>query len=297
MTFQPHPSRAGWLALGATLVLSAAAIYMLGILSRQTTPPHIFQALAAALVAGSLALMTMYWAAVGLNLRYHLDRNGIVIQWGVARQYIPFNNILEIVPGNAITATPTFKGINLAGLRFGRGELPGYSRLRYRTTAPLEQSLLVVTARISYVISPQQPEQFIRAWQSRQQLGPTQDWIEGLSRRWPFDTPLVTDLLALWLLALGAMLLLALFGFISLSYAALPAALPIHFDSLGRADRIAPRIFLFTLPAAGAIVWSLNLLLGGFIYRREPVGAYLLWGSTLIMLLCLWLALFTIIGA
>ena len=98
------------------------------------------------------------------------------------------------------------------------------------------------------------------------------------------------------MLGSAALLLLALLGYISLNYLDFPQALPIHFDSLGRADRIASRVFLFTLPAAGAIVWGINFILGSLIYRREKIGAYLLWGSTIAMQLGLWMALLTIIA-
>lgn len=296
MTFRPYPSRAGWIALGAALVFAVLVLLLLNSVSRPETPAQFFQAVIGLLVALGLTLTALYWAVAALNLQYHLNRNGIIIQWGFTRQYIPFSHILDIVPGHVLEETPTFKGLNLAGLRFGWGKLAGYSPLRFRTTAPPADSLVVITPQATYVISPQRPEGFINAWRARKTLGPTQQWSQSISRRWPFDTPLISDVLALWLLGLGALLLLALFGFISLSYSALPAALPIHFDSLGRADRIAPKVFLFTLPAAGAIVWAINLVFGGFAYRREQVGAYLLWGSTIVMMLCLWVALFTITG-
>ena len=65
-------------------------------------------------------------------------------------------------------------------------------------------------------------------------------------------------------------------------------------QSKRRADRIADKLVLFTLPAAGAIVWLTNAILGSLIYRREKVAAYLLWGSSIAMQLCLWVAVLTI---
>jgi uncharacterized membrane protein len=85
------------------------------------------------------------------------------------------------------------------------------------------------------------------------------------------------------------------FGYLTLNFADLPASLPIHFNSLGQADRIANKSALFTLPLAGALVFILNGLLGGMVYGRDKVAAYLLWGSALMMQVCLWIALLTII--
>jgi uncharacterized membrane protein len=96
------------------------------------------------------------------------------------------------------------------------------------------------------------------------------------------------------LLGAAAAVYLALIGYLSLIYADLPAALPIHFDALGQADRIAEKSTLLTLPAAGGIVLGLNAILGSFIYRWDTVAAYLLWGSAIVMQVFLWIAVLTI---
>ncbi len=297
MRFQPYPTRSGFLSLGATVFCGVVAGYLLLLLLHKNTPPQIFQTLLGLLVMLILTGLAAHWTFVAFKLRYHLNRNGVAIQWGLGQQRIPFNNILQIVQGNSVSNLPTFRGINIGGLRFGRGELDNYGTLKYHTTASLSDSLLIITPGQTYVISPQQPEQFLKAWQARQNLGPTQEWVEGFRRWRPFDPPLLTDRLAWWLLGMAALLLVSLLGFISLFYPELPGALPIHFDNLGRADRIAPKIFLFTLPVAGGIVWGINLILGSLIYRRERVGAYLLWGSTILVQLGLWIALLTITAA
>jgi uncharacterized membrane protein len=115
-----------------------------------------------------------------------------------------------------------------------------------------------------------------------------------MRRNWPLNIPLLVDPLTWWLLGTAALICLSLFGYLSLRYPELSPSLPIHFDNFGRADRIVDKLTLFTLPVTGATVWVINAFLGSLIYRREKVAAYLLWGSTVFMQLCLWVAVLTI---
>ncbi len=294
MTFRPYPTRSGFIFLAVALAAGAICVVLIWLLFRQSDWAGFFQLFVALLIALAATGLALYWAVVAFKLHYHLNRNGLAIQWGLAQQRIPFASIKAIITGQNITALSNFKGFNLAGLQIGRAETAEYGPVRIRATAGLNNSLLVVAADQCYLISPRQPEAFIKAWQVRQPLGPTQQWSAGLYRSGLFGHPLLTDPLAGVLLGAAFLVYLSLFGYLSLIFADLPAALPIHFNALGQADRIASKSALLTLPAAGAIVLGLNALLGTFIYRREKVAAYLLWGSAIVMQLFLWVALLTL---
>ena len=294
MTFQPYPARSNFIFLGIAVLFGAITIFLITLLPQQIDRLDTFQLLVGLLATLALTGIALYWALIAFRLQYDLNRNGLVIRWGLARQIIPFDSIEKIVPGQSLSPSPEFGGYNLAGLRFGRGAWTGYGQVKIFTTAPPANSLLVATPDQAYLISPHDPDEFLTAWQVRQGLGPTQKWSTGVQRSWPLSHPLFTDPLAWWLLGVAVVAFLALFGYLSLIFADLPPALPIHFNALGRADRIADKSALFTLPAAGAIVLGLNTLLGSLIYRREKVAAYLLWGSAVVVQLCLWIALRTI---
>ncbi len=296
MTFNAVSSHSRVYLLVGTLLGALLTFASVDSLFQQTEPPGMFLALAVTLAALTATLLLGYLALITLNLRYQLNRNGLTIYWGVVRQRIPFEHIQQIVPAPERAGEMAFQGINLGGLRLGRGTLNGHGPLLLKGAGSLEQSLLVITPERAYLISPAEPARLQKAWADRQPLGPTQQWHEDARPLWPFNTPLLGDQLAWSLIAGGVLLLIGLLGYISLNYPELPVTLPIHFDSLGRADRIAPKVFLFTLPAVGAIVWLTNFLLGSLIYRRERLGAYLLWGSTAAVQLSLWVALFTITG-
>jgi len=265
MSFRPYATYSGFIALGIAVVSGMAAIWLIASLLQQDDPTELFKLLVTLLVALGLTVAALYWTLIAFRLDYHLNRNGLAIQWGLGQQRIPIKAIEEVVPGKDIIVPATFRGINLGGLRFGWGDVAGYGPLKFQTTASLTQSLLVVTANQSYVISPRQPDAFLKAWHARQELGPTQQWTSQVRREWPFNSPLLADSLTWWLVGIAALLWLALLGYIALSYPDLPPSVPISFNSLGRADRIADKAALFTLPTAGVIVWLVNAFLGSLI--------------------------------
>lgn len=295
MAFQPYPTRSGFVALGIAILSGIIITLLLDSLTRQHDLPNAFGLIAWLLLAVISFLMTLYWAIIAFNLRYHLDRNGLAIQWGPSRYLIPFNQIKTIIPGKNLSTLPTFRGVNLAGLRYGRGKLAEYGHLTFHTTTDFADSLIIVTPHHSYVISPDQPENFIKAWQLRQTIGPTQQWSMGLNRNRLLKTPLITDRLAQILLGISALLCFALLGYLAFVFSDLPTSLPIRFNDLGEPSRIVEKSVLVLFPAVGVAVMALNALLGTFVYTKENVAAYLLWGSTILVQMSLWIALLYII--
>jgi len=310
MTFQPYPTRSGFVALVIAVLAGAAAVYLLNVILQfnQELLADIavmfkldivsttFLLLVGCLLGLIVAVIAIYWIVITVKLNYQLDRNGLTIQWGLTQYRIPFDTIEMVTSGQEMSATVQFWQINFTGLRFGRGWVNDGHPLKFRTTASLSNSLLVTTPNQTYVISPRQPERFLQAWQDRQTLGPTQDWSTTVHRSWPLNSPLLADQLAWWFLGIAALLWLALAGYLALNYTDLPASLPIHFNALGRADRITGKTILFVLPAAGATVWLANALLGELVYLKEKLAAYFLWAGALVMQVCLGVALRMIMG-
>ena len=296
MSFQPRPTYSGFIFLAVALFSGLTTLLLLGLLLERSDPAELINVLVGLVFALGLTVAALYWALVVFRLDYYLSRNGLAIRWGWGQLRIPLNRIERVVPGKDLSRPPTFRGVNLAGLHLGRGELDEDGPVSFRTTAPLAQSLLVVTANQAFVISPQNPDAFLKAWQLRRELGPTQQWTVQVRRQWPFNLPLLNDPLTWWLLGIAALICLALYGYISYRFEQIPPSLPIHFNSLGQADRIADKNVLFLLPAAGGLVLIVNTLLGSIVYHREKLATYLLWGSSVVMQLCLWVAALTIIG-
>lgn len=294
MNFSPHPTRSGFIFLALALLAGLLAVVLINLLPRQSDLSRVFMVAAGTIVAVVAVGFTLYWAVLAFQLHYYLSRNGLVIRWGLAQLRIPLDNIQAIVPGDALPASPTFVGLNIAGLRLGWGQLADYGRVKFHTTAAWAESLFVITPQQTYVISPNQPDQFLQAWQARQSLGPTQSWSADRQWGWPFNYPILTDRLTWWLLGLAFVAGLALLGYLATIFAGLPRSLPIHFDAFGLPDRIADKSALLTLPVVGLTALVLNGLLGVLVYRWEKVAAYLLWGSALVLQVALWVAALTL---
>ena len=296
MTFEPSSTRSGLVTLFAAIIFGSVTVWLINLLAQQTDPLLIFRLAVSVLLALLLTGLALYGTIVAIKLRYDLSRNGLAIQWGLLQYRIPVDHIETIIPAQTVAEPARFWGLNLAGLRFGWGRLAGFSPLKFYAAAPLPDSLLVVTLGRTYVISPRQPARFMQAWQSRQTLGPTQLWSARTQRTWPLNTPLLIDPLAWRLLGLAGLVWLALAGYLAFNFDLLPAALPVHFNAAGQTDRIAEKSALLVLPAAGLIALIVNALLGELVYTREKLAAYFLWGSTVVMQVCLWAALLTITG-
>jgi hypothetical protein len=294
MTFAPYPHRSGFIFLGLAVIFGGLAAFLVAQFPAPDNWPAIFQIGIGLLVSLVLLALALYWTLTAFQFTYHLNRNGVIIQWGLTQKLIPFNSIKAIIPGQNLPPIPKSRGLNIAGLQFGWTELSDYGPIEIHATAGQADSLLIVTPNRSYLVSPRSPDTFLKAWQVRQRLGPTQHWSAGIRRSWPLNLPVLSDPVTWWLSGLALLTYLCLLGYLSIIFANLPQLIPIHYDAFGQADRIADKSALFILPAVGAIVLGVNTLLGGLIYRWERVAAYLLWGSAVVMQACLWVALLTI---
>lgn len=280
--------------LGIGIIAAVIAIYLAGIVITRGDLLGTFGLVMWLLLSLGICGVAAYWAAVAFKLAYYLDRNGLAIQWGPARYLIPFDKIEAVVPGQNIPPLSSTKVVNLAGLRFGWGESHEYGLIKFHATTATANSLLIVTSHLTYVISPRQPQQFIKAWQNRQSLGPTQSWRLGLQPHWLWTASILSDQWGWVFLGLTISLCLGLFGYLSYIFPELPLNLPVHFNALGQPDRITGKSALLLLPTAGVIVLGFNVFLSSILYHREKLAAYLLWGSTILVQVCLWIALLTL---
>lgn len=248
------------------------------------------------LLSVPVLLVLIYQMVSWLTLRYRLNRNGVVVSWVGTEQIIPIRDIQRIVPGREFGGTVVRRrGLRWPGHERGDGMVPGIGRTRFLASRPLEEQLLLVTPGRAFAISPDGSDAFLHAFESRQKLGPNRLLDQSVRRpRW-FTWPLWTDQTAWVLLGAAGIVNLGLFGYLCLRFPGLDFQLPLHFNSLGQADRIGTKVELFALPIIGLIILATNLGLGLFLYRRERAGSYLLWGAAAAVQALFWLAAFSIV--
>jgi len=277
VTFKPLRSRQGWYGLLVGLALLAVDGVLLSVVLRRPTDGLSFVVVLLMLFSLPLLLYLAFRLSGCFNLRYLVDRNGVTIVWGAMRQAVAMGRIERIVKGG--TAQRRLAWWPWPGLHAGVGgesDLGPYFSL---ATRPPAQQLLLVTPEKVYGISPAEPERFLEALQERNMLGPAHTL--PAEPQWPllWSWRFWHDWLGQALLLAGLALVLVLFGFLAFRFPSLPPEIPLHFDALGRPDRVGPPQGLFLLPLIGLLAWSINTVWGGVIYRRQRLAAYLLWGG------------------
>jgi len=249
-------------------------------------------------VIGLLALASLPALAVlayhTLNcaaLRYRLDRNGITIYGVGTERTIPIGDVRQILSGVQIPGVITHRrGVRWPGCERGVGRIPGVGVVHFFATQPWPDQLLVLTSGPAFAVSPRSPEQFMKAFAARQELGPNRQLEAEVRRaRW-LTWPLWTDRTARTLIGAALIINLGLFAYLSTRFPGLDLQLPLHFNSLGQVDRIGGKVELFALPMIGLIVLGTNLVAGLILYKWERAGAYLLWGAAAAAQVLFWLA-------
>ncbi|MEZ4635503.1 MAG: PH domain-containing protein [Caldilineaceae bacterium] len=229
-----------------------------------------------------------------LNLSYRLDRDALIIRWAATTQVIPLGAIRRIVrSGNEVGGgAPWFWPSPF--VRTGRGQRS--RRLERYASRPLPSCLLLETEDSIFALSPIRSDAFLEAIDAYHRLGAIQP-LQQERRRPLMGAEALLDRPSMWLLSLGALGVLLLFGVLMTRYPGLPERLVMQYSSTGAPDSIRAKESLFVLPIIGLAAYVVNGLGGVWMaYRQQRLGAYLLWGGTLIVQVLVLLALFSLIG-
>lgn len=248
------------------------------------------------LVSVPLLLVLVYQTIGCLTLRYQLDRNGVLIRWGGSTRIVPIRDIQRVIRGEPLGSTVVRRrGLRWPGHERGAGSVPGIGRTVFLATRPLRHQLLLITPGEAVGISPRDPDGFLKAFERRRELGPNRLLERGVQQAGWLTWSLWTDQNAWALIGVAVFINAGLFGYLAARFPGLDLQLPLHFNSLGEADRIGLRMELFTLPIISLIILGTNLVLGLILYRGERAGSYLLWGAAAAAGALFWLAAFSIV--
>ncbi|MBC7237072.1 MAG: DUF1648 domain-containing protein [Chloroflexi bacterium] len=272
------PAKALGLVVGLIVLATIVGIegFLLASMLRQSPGPGMFVTGLLFLFSIPLLVLWGFWYYELLALRYRLDRNALIIEYGTTQHIIPMERVRRVLPGAELHNVGHFRGVGWPGYLKGRQRVSGLGWLWMYSTEPLERTTVIVTDAASYGISPASPETFLEALQARRDLGPVRP-VSQTRVRSPFLTlPLWRDRLFWVAVAIGVLIDVGLWGFVMTRYAHLGSRIPIHFDAQGQADRIVSKIWLLIIPGIGLALVSLNALLSMMIHRREKLAAHLL---------------------
>jgi len=296
MRFAPRWDFGPLIASAATIGVAVLAMMLMHAALRAAIGPGALVLLILALLLATLAVICLLYSASLWMLSYRLNRNGLVISAGLFNLLVPMSAI-EAVYGMPVDFNPfPFRGLRFRGHNVGFQTTPGDRFILYLATARPEDCLYVATARRIYAISPDDRQEFLRAYASESALGAVAQWQESVRVSPALLTLAWRDYLGVGLSSAAIILGMVLLAMVFWMFPHLPSAVPMHFDTLGRPDRLAPPEELFYLPLIGSIVVMLNAVLAIVFYHRERLLSYFLWGGAGLVQVLLILALRSIVA-
>ena len=296
--------------LGALFVLAALTTWGILQAARASLGPQLVVYLVFVLVGGGLGLLLAYRGYALLRAYYLLERDGIHLNWGLRSEVIPMNAVLWVRPASELEEALPLPFFRWPGAVTGMRQTPGSGRLEFfaaRTTG----LVLIATPERTYVVSPDDPQALLRAYQRLNELGSTTPLEPQsiypsflLARMWRLH-------LARYMLLGGLLLNLALLTWASL---VIPGLAQVRLGFGAQVEPV-PGVQLLLLPFLSGSFFLLDLLLGLYFFRRaglQPAAgtpaeagvptnwqvlAYILWGSGLLTAALFLAGLFFILQA
>jgi len=149
--------------------------------------------------------------------------------------------------------------------------------------AVLVAGLAIITEDMTYIVSPDQPDEFIRAYELRRDFGPARRlkqviYLAPWRQHW-----LLRDHLAQALLFGGLLLGLIAWGYVAWRYPQLPDTITLHFNARGEPDLLSPQRSIFLIPGVSLLIGFLNAAIGFALYDVQRFLSYLLWSVSVIL--------------
>jgi hypothetical protein len=209
---------------------------------------------------------------------YELERDGLRIRWGLRAEDIPLPQIEWIRPASDLGFPLKMPLTSTPGAFLGNVTVEGLGAVEF-IASDTQTMLLVATHTKVFVISPADPNGFIRSFRRVIELGSLSPLSSFSARPAAFLERVWADRSARILLASGFVISLLLFILVSLRIPAM-AQVSLGFDAARQPLTPGPAESLMLLPVLGGFAFGLDLLFGLVFYRmeqRRPL-AYLLWG-------------------
>jgi hypothetical protein len=239
---------------------------------------------------------------------YTLERDGILLRWGLRLEDIPMSSVLWVLHSSQLEVPLPRPWVRWPGSVLGVRRLPDGNRVEY-LAARAKQLIFIATTERVFAISPEEPDAFLKAFQRFMELGSLTPLTARtiypgflLARVWRTNT-------ARYLLLGGLLLNLLLLAWVSF---VVPSRSQITLGfALDGGPVPAGRLLL--LPLLSGFFFLLDVSLGLFLFRQgdnpSPAPsqgrgfmlvsgqllAYMLWVSAVLTALLFLLALFFIL--
>jgi hypothetical protein len=278
MSFRPLYTRDRlWAILAVMVMLAVALLTATAIFKRPVGPPTVV------LIGGLLLLMAavvvlLYrlWALHTID--YWVERDAIHIHWRGEEAIVPLPEIQQIRP-TYLKMRPSWRHWPLQWMHSGQQ----HEHLVSYATQPPERCLAIETAGVTFIISPQEPEAFLTAYEQRRAFGPARQlkqviYLAPWRQHW-----FLNDRLAQGLLFGGLLLGLLVLAYTMWRFPQLPETIAMHFNARGEPDLLSPRRAIFLLPGIALLSGFLNAAIGIALYEYQRFFSYILWSVSIIL--------------
>ena len=287
-----HPPRSLGLAvnLAAMVVLAGAGLWGLWSSTRYELGADFLIRMLGGALALALVPVFAYRAYALWGAKYALGRDGVSLRWGLRGEDIPMEEVRWVQAASEPGYSVPLPWLRWPGAILGVRPVPEGGKIEFMAADP-ERLVLVATSETLFAISPEDPGEFLQAYEQFTEMGA----LSPLPPRSIFPTFLLAQVwgtkAARYLLLGGLAFSLILFIAVSL-YISNHQSVSLGFTTTGPAVQTGPASMapagpvpaahLLLLPVLNTLFYVTDVLAGMYFYRRAgslPL-AYLAWGSS-----------------
>jgi hypothetical protein len=287
------PRRKGYiLYAGFTMVLLGLSGYLLIFTLDQQSSGFFALALLGAVVAFIPIPFILYAIYALLRAKYILDREGLKIRWGLRGVDIPMPEIERVqmaIENPAALPTPAW---SFTGMMRGVRHSPDLGEVEF-LASDKNRLVLVSTSSKVFAISPENPIDFLKAFQSAFELGSITPLKPISNQAGTFFSAVFANRRTRALIILETLLVLALLVTVAWIIPSRPT-ITLGYQPGGLPISPSPSDRLLLLPVLSVFALAADLSLGFFLFRRAQTRdvAYLIIASGLIPPVLFFLSLF-----
>ncbi len=281
--FNP-PRRKGYiLYAGLTLLLLGLSGFLLIFALDQQSSGFFVLALLGAVIVLVPIPFILYATYALLRAKYSLDREGLKIRWGLRVVDIPMPDIEWVRMANIKQTKLPTPAWSFTGLMRGVRHSPDLGEVEF-LASDQNRLVLVGTANRVFAISPEKPNDFLKAFQSAFELGSITPLKPISKQAGTFFVSVFADRRARLLIILESALILALLVTVAVIIPSRPTIM-LGYQPSGSQSSASPSDRLLLLPVLSLFALVLDLTLGFFLFRieRTRIAAYLILASGLIV--------------
>jgi len=245
--------------------------------------PTFFLYILPIILAVPLVPLLIYRLSYLQNAVYILARDSVRLQWGLRVEVIPTNTILWIQRASDLSEPIRYPWFRWPGSVLGTRKLGGDTPVEF-LASKTSDLILVATYERVYAISPQEPEEFLNAYQRLTELGSLISPHPQSVRPTSLFAGVWKNNISRYLIILGIILSLILIVWVVL-VAPTRSELSLGFTPTGEPREPIRGVRLLLLPILNSICLVLNFFAGLVLFRRveQRLLAYFLWGNTVLV--------------